>query len=171
MRRLLRFLLALAAVILVHAAGTYLDARFPAYVDLFLVLTVAWASESTTLTGLVVGLVSGLAADALSGGPFGLNGFADTLVGYGTAVAVANLAKLNAPGAGALYAVAAAVQQAILVLLVALLLPQPTLPTPWAVVVKIVSTGLLGVVVFLGRRRFASSVAQWRRSREDRLRF
>lgn len=169
--RLLKFLLALAAVVLLHAAGAELDARFPAYVDLFLVLAVAWASESTTLTGLVVGLACGLAADALSGGPFGLNGFADTLVGYGAALAVANLAKLNTAGAAALYAVASAVQQAVLVLLVALLLPQPTLPSLEAVLLKIGSTGLLGMVVFSGRRRFASSVAQWRKSREDRLRF
>lgn len=169
--RLLKFLAALGAVVLMHALGTRASAEFPAHVDLFLVLVVAWASEATTLGGLGAGLVVGLAADALSGGPFGLNGFADTLVGYGTAFAVANLAKLNTLGAGALYAVAAAVQQLALVLLVVLLLPQPSVPTLEGVLWKIASSGLLGIVVFRGRRRFSSSLRQWRKSREDRLRF
>lgn len=171
MRRLLEFLAALGAVVLLHAFGTRASAEFPAHVDLFLVLVVAWAAESTTLGGLAAGLVVGFAADALSGGPFGLNGFADTLVGYGTALAVANLAKLNTLGAAALYAVAAAVQQLMLVMLVVLLVPQPSVPTLEGVLWKIASAGLLGILVFRGRRRFSSSVKQWRRSREDRLRF
>ncbi len=169
--RLLRFLLMLGLVALLHSVGARFADWFPARIDLFLVFVVAWAVESSTLTGLAVGLTAGLAADALSGGPFGLNGFADTLVGYGVALAVANLAKLNTGGAAALYAVAAAVQQAMLVLLMVLLLPDPNLPSLEGVLWTIGSTGLLGAVVFQTRRRFAGSLKQWRKSREDRLRF
>lgn len=169
--RFLRFLLLLGLVVLLHGLGTRFADWFPARIDLFLVFVVAWAAESSPLTGLVVGLTAGLAADAVSGGPFGLNGFADTLVGYGVALAVANLAKLNTVGAAALYAVAAVVQQAVLVLLVVLLLPDPNLPSLEAVLWKTVSTAFSGAVVFRGRRKLAGSLKRWRQSREDRLRF
>lgn len=167
----LRFVLALLGVIFIHSFGVRVNADFAVYVDLFLVLTIAWAFESTTLVGLVVGLVAGLTADAFTGGLYGLNGFADTLIGYLVALSVANLAKMSTSGAMLLYSVAAVVQQVVLVALAMLLIPNAAPPPLLAIVWKVVITGMAGLVVFRGRRRLLRTVGQWRQARESRLRF
>lgn len=167
----LKFAATLLAAVFVHSMGVRLAGEFAVYVDVFLILTVAWAFESTTLVGLAVGLVAGLTADAFAGGPFGLNGFANTLVGYLTAFAVANLAKMNTSGAVLLYAVAAVVQQVVLVALVMLLVPAGAPPPLAAVLWKVVITAAAGLVVFRGRKRLIRVVGQWRQTRESHLRF
>ena len=167
----LRFALTLLAVVFLHSLAVRVVPEFAVYVDLFLIFTVAWASESPSLVGLGVGLAAGLTADAFAGGPFGLNGFANTLIGYGTSFAVANLAKLNSSGAALLYAVAASVQQLLLIALVMLLIPNGLPPTLLSVVVKIAVTALAGIFVFRGRRKFVRAVGQWRQTRDSRLRF
>ncbi len=55
----LRFLASLVAVVLVHSLGVRLWGEFAVFIDLFLVLTIAWAFEATTLTGLAAGLAAG----------------------------------------------------------------------------------------------------------------
>ena len=167
----LRFGAALVVVVGIHALGVRLFSDFAVYVDVFLLLTVAWAFESTTLVGLSVGLAAGLAADAFAGGPYGINGFADTLIGYCTALVVANLAKMNSSGAVLLYAVAAAVQQILLVALVMLMVPNGVPPPVLAVVVKIAVTGLAGLFIFRGRLKLIRTFGQWKQAREARLRF
>ena len=167
----LRFAVSLLFVLGVHALGQRVVPGFAVYVDLFLVLTVAWAFETGTLGGLAVGLAAGLAADALSGGLYGLNGFADTLIGYLTAFSVANLAKMNTSGASLLYAVAAVVQQAVLIVLVVLLIPNGAPPPLLAVAGKTIATALLGAAVFRGRKRFARAWGRWRHTRDSKLRF
>ncbi len=167
----LRFFAALLVVVSVHALGVRVYADFAVYVDVFLLLTIAWAFESTTLVGLAVGLATGLAADAFAGGPYGLNGFANTFIGYCTAFTVANLAKMNASGAVVLYALAAAVQQILLVALVMLMIPNAVPPPVLAVVVKVAITGLAGVFIFRGRLKLIHTLGQWRQARESRLRF
>lgn len=169
--RVLRFVVALLAVVALHALGVRLFAGFAVYVDLFLVLTVAWAFGTSPLTGLLAGLFAGLAADAFSGGLYGLHGFANTLVGYMTAVAVLNLAKLNTSGAAIVYALASAGQQLAVVVLAFLMLPNPEPPEPVAVLWKVGISAVLGVAVFLSQRHLARLSGKWRRSRESKLRF
>lgn len=171
MKRVLRFVAALLAVIALHALGVRLFDDFAVYVDLFLVLTAAWAFGGNPLTGLTVGLVAGLAADAFSGGLYGLHGFANTLVGYMTAVAVLNLAKLNTSGAASVFALAAVAQQLIVVLLALLMLPNPEPPTPVAVLWKVAITAAMGAGIFLSERHLARLSGKVRRARESRLRF
>ncbi len=169
--RALRFVLALLAVVGLHALGVRLFAGFPVYFDLFLVLTVAWAFGASPLVGLSAGLASGLVADAFSGGLYGLNGFANTLVGYLTAVAVLNLAKLNSSGAAIVYALAAVMQQLVIVVLALLLLPAPEPPEVTAVLWKVGVTAGLGAAAFLSERHLARLSGKLRRARESRLRF
>lgn len=169
--RALRYLVALVAVVALHALGARLFSGFPIYVDLFLVLTVAWAFQATPLVGLVAGLVAGLTADAFSGGLYGLNGFANTLVGFLTAVAVANLAKMSTSGAAVLYALAAVVQQFVLVVLVLLMLANPAPPALVPLIWKIAISAALGAVIFQSRRRLARLSVKWRQAREAKLRF
>jgi rod shape-determining protein MreD len=167
----LRFAIALLAVVGLHALGVYVYPDFSVYVDLFLVLVVAWSFESGTLMAMLAGLAAGLIADALVGGLYGLNGFADTFIGYATAFAVGNLARMNAVGALLLYAVAAVVQQIVLVALVILLIPNGMPPPVTAVVVKVLTTSLLGLIVFRGRSKIVRTLGQWKQTRESRLRF
>lgn len=167
----LRFALALIGVALLHALVVRVVPGLAPYIDLFLILTVAWAFDSTTLTGLAVGLAAGLTADAFAGGLYGLNGFANTLVGYLTAFSVANLAKMNTSGAALLYAVAAIIQQAVLTLLVVLLIPNGVPPALGAVVGTTVTTAVGGIIVFRGRARFARTLVRWKQARESKLRF
>ena len=167
----LRFFLALVVTAFLHSLGVRLWGDFAIYVDLFLVLTVAWAFESSTLVGLLVGLAAGLTADGFSGGLYGLNGFANTLVGYSTAFAIANLAKMSTSSAALLYALASVAQQSVILILVMLMVPNAAPPALLGMAVKVVVTGLLGVLVFRGRKKFFRAVGSWRRSKESQLRF
>ena len=167
----LKFLLALLAAVLVHSLGVRMYPDFAVHVDVFLLLTVAWSFESTTLVGMLVGLAAGLTADAFTSGPYGLNGFADTFIGYATAFAVGNLAKMSTSGAILLYSVAAAMQQILLVALVILLIPNGLPPPVSAVIVKVAITSLLGFFVFRGRLKLLRTLGEWKQARESRLRF
>ena len=167
----LRFVIALVLATFLHSLGVRVWGDFALYVDLFLLLTVAWAFESSTLTGLAVGLAAGLTADGFSGGLYGLNGIANTLVGYGTAFAVSNLAKMNTSSAALLYALAAVAQQSILLVLVLLMVPDPALPPLAAMIAKVAITAVLGAMIFKGRRKFFRMLGSWRRTKESQLRF
>ena len=167
----LRFVVALLVAVLAHSLGVRLWSDFAVYVDLFLILTVAWAFEATTLTGLAVGLLAGLTADTLAGGVYGLNGFANTLIGYLTAFSVAHLTKMGASGAVLLYALASVAQQVVLVALLVLLIPNGAPPSLTAMIGKIVITALAGLLIFRGRRKLFRVLGQWRQARESRLRF
>jgi rod shape-determining protein MreD len=162
---------ALFAVVALHALGVRVFGDFAVYVDLFLVLTVARSFETSPVVGVMVGMVAGLTADAFSGGLYGLNGFANTLIGYSTAVAVANLAKMNVSGAAILYALAAVVQQSVLLVLIVVMLPNPEPPSLWSLIWKVAISAALGAGVFLGQQNMARLRGKWRRSRDARLRF
>lgn len=168
--RALKFIGAILAAVLVHVAGVRIWPEFVHAVDVFLVLTVFIGMGGNVLAGLGCGLLAGLILDALTGGPYGLHGFADTLVGYGTAFASQRLVIQRWSGVLLLFALAAAAQQVILMGLVALLLPGPV---PWGlawVLIKTATTAVLGLALFTGRRRFQGRVETWRRNRSSKLR-
>jgi rod shape-determining protein MreD len=168
--RALRFIGALLAAVLVHVAGVHLWPDFTRAVDVFLVLTVFIAMGGNLLAGLGCGLLAGLVLDALSGGPYGLYGFADTLVGYWTAFASQRLVIQRWSGVLLLFALAAVAQQAILIGLGAFLLTGP-LPTEVAwPLIKTGTTAVLGLALFTGRRRLQGRIETWRRNRSSKLR-
>jgi rod shape-determining protein MreD len=167
----LRFLASLVVVVLVHTLGVRLWGGFAVYFDVFLILTIVWAFEATTLTGLAVGLAAGLAADAFSGGLYGLNGFANTLVGYMTAFSVANLSKMTTSGAAIVSGLAAAAQQLVLSLLVFVMVAQPTAPALIPMLWKILITAAAGALLFSARKRLVKLSSVRRRAREAKLRF
>src|SRR5690606_24872536 len=88
---LARLLAAIAAAALVAVAGARLSPLFPLVVDPFLLVAVVVARAGRPLPAMLAGTAAGWAADALSGGPFGLHGLADGLVAYGTARAAQQL--------------------------------------------------------------------------------
>ncbi|MEE8138260.1 MAG: hypothetical protein V3T81_05240 [Thermoanaerobaculia bacterium] len=167
--RSLKFGAALLAVVLVHVTAVRLLPTFPDYADLFLVLVVFNALDGDSLAGLLGGVSAGLVKDALSGGPFGLFGLIDTIIGYGTAYAAQRLVIQRATGVFLLFTLAAACQQ-VLLIGIALLLMLPEQAFSW-VLVKVVTSGFLGVALLLANSRLRRQVESWRRSRRARIRF
>jgi rod shape-determining protein MreD len=162
--RSIRFAAGLALAVLVYAAGVRIAPASVQAVDLFLVVAVLNALDGNAFAGLAGGLAAGLAQDALTGGLFGLYGFADTLIGYATARAAQRLVIERASGVLPVVAVATVVQQAVVVGLAWLLLPDPRFPDPRWLAVRALTCGLLGALIY-------ASGGWWRRRlAEQRLR-
>jgi len=169
--RSLRIALALLAVVVLHVLGTRISPVFPVGVDLFAVLVITVALEGSPLEAMLVGMFAGLTADALSGGPFGLNGFADTILGFGTASVVLRLGKIKAGWLLVIYALAAALQQGVLVLLALLLASRLVQPPLMEVVLKVVTTALIGYIFIHMRHRMYRMLGKMEEQRATRLRF
>lgn len=167
--RVLRFLAALAAALLVHLAGVRLWPDFAHAADLFLVVLVYEALDGHALAGLIAGVVVGAVEDTLSGGPFGLYGCADTLVGYATARLAQRVVIQRPPGIMLVFLAAAAVQQLVLAALVLLLFSEPATPSPLWVGVRAASSAVLGLLVVLAGRQGRTRLDAWRRSRTGKL--
>jgi rod shape-determining protein MreD len=138
--RVLKFVLGLAAAVVAHAVGVRLVPHWSQAVDLFTVVLTLNALAGNSLGGLAGGVAAGMAQDALTGGMFGLYGFADTIVGYVVARAAQRLVIERAIGVFPVAAAASLVQQAIVVGLTVLLLPERQLPDlGWVAVCSLVS--------------------------------
>ena len=164
-----RFILSLAAVVALHFVGAQLSSDLPRVLDLFLILVVVYAVGGDLLVGLSVGLVAGLTTDAVTGGLYGLHGFADTIVGYGTAFAAQRLVIRRPLGVFLMFALASAAQQAILVGLVVMLLAEPALPGLTWTLARVAATGVVGVSFVVIRRNALGRYQSWRRTRTSRL--
>ena len=111
--------------------------------------------DGNTLAGMLGGLVAGLVTDALTGGPFGIHGLADTIIGYGTAYAVQRLViqrvteSLSTVRTGRGDAAGAVDGVSLLVL------PSPEAPRIMWLMVRIVSSGILGSGPLSGRQAAA----------------
>jgi rod shape-determining protein MreD len=162
--RILRFVAALVAAIVLHRVGLWLYPSFPRVIDLFLVVTVLSAA------GLLAGLIAGLAADTLSGAPYGLFGFLDTLVGYTTARVCQRLV-IQRPSQVFLVTVAAVVlQQAVLALLALVLLDAANLPELVWIPIKAVSCSFVAFLAVISSSALVRERERRRRGRMERLR-
>lgn len=168
--RALSFVLALALAAGLHLAGLVLVPGFPLAVDLTLVVVVLFARDGRVTAATVGGSVAGLVADALAGGPFGLHGFADTLVGYTAARVAQQLVVQRSSGVVLVFTLASTLQQALLAALAVLLLPAAELPAaPW-MVAKAATTGVIGLVLAHGERLVVGRLAARRADRRSGLR-
>jgi rod shape-determining protein MreD len=165
-----RFTLGLAAAVLVHFVGARLFPEFPRLFDVFLVVVVLYGLSGDSLTSLLAGLAVGLIEDTLTGGLYGLYGFADTIVGYGTARLAQRLVIQRATGVFAVAGLASLAQQGIVVGLAWMLFPGPSFPRLLWVGGKAVTCGLLAMLVYAATERFRSAYEVRRRSRMSRLR-
>ena len=166
----LKFAAGLVAASLFHFWGASMWGGFFLVLDLFLVLALFNALDGDLTAGMLGGLAAGLVSDVLTGGLFGLHGFADTIVGYGAAFASQRIAIQRATGVLLFFLLAATLQQAITMSLNLLLTPAPSLPGFPSVLVKVLLTGLAGPVGFAARRRAVKLGEAWRRTRRARLR-
>ena len=165
-----RVLLGLLAVVLFHFLGMRLFPSVTEVVDLFLVAVVLNALGGSSLSGLGFGFVAGLLHDALTSGPFGLYGFADTLVGYVVARLAQRLVIQRATGVLAVVSVAAVLETVIMVGLALLFLPSSELPNPFRVALRAGACGLLGAILHLGAGRVRRWYELRRSGRMNRLR-
>jgi rod shape-determining protein MreD len=168
--RALEFFIGLVAAVILHMVLVRVTGGVSLAVDLFLLLALFNALDGNPTFGLLGGLVAGLTADTLTGGLYGLHGFADTLAGYGLAVATRRLVIQRATGIFLAFSLAAAVQQAILVGLRLVLLPETSLPSIFGLVTRVLGVGVLGFLGYAGRKRWILGVQRWRSSRTARLR-
>jgi rod shape-determining protein MreD len=172
--RAARLAAGLAAAVVAHLVGTRLLPSLPQRVDLLLVVVALSALDGQTLSAVIFGLLAGLVQDTLAGGNFGLFGFADTAVAYGMARLAQRLVIQRATGVFAVVSFASLLQQVILAALAFLLLPNPSLPEPLAMLQqaagKAAACGALGMLIWsmAGRMRLAFEAR--RRGRMGRLR-
>ena len=163
--RLLRFVLALLAVVALHLIGVNTFDRFSQYVDVFVVLIVLNALDASPAAGLLGGMAAGLCEDAVTGSAYGLHGIAGTLIGYGTALAARQVVVQNPLVVGLFFVLAAALQEGVVTGLLLLMTLEPPIPQPVWLVVKSVNCGALGLLLWLGRRRLGARLAQRARSK------
>lgn len=167
--KFLRFGLGLVAATMLHTVGPAWIPRFPTATDLFLVLAV-WNSLSSSVAWSVTGgSVAGLCRDALSGGLYGLHGFADTLVAFASTRIQQRLLIRQPLQIGLLFAGAAALQLSILAALHFVLLPGSELPAASSCAARIVSCGVLGMVLAMSATRFRGALERRREQRRKRL--
>ena len=172
--RAVKLFLVLSAALLAHLVCTRLMPSFPQRLDIFLVVVVLHALEGNSFSALLFGLLAGLVQDSLSGGPFGLYGFADTAVAYGAARLAQRLVIQRATGVFSVVSFASLLQLVILASLAFLLLPNPSLPDPLTLLeqaaAKAIACGILGMLLYTVSGRLRSTVDARRRGRMGRLR-
>jgi rod shape-determining protein MreD len=166
---LARFLAGLALAGLLHLAGTRVTPYFPLAIDLFLLTAILEARHGRPLGGMLAGLAAGLAADGLSGGPYGLFGFADTAVGFGVARAAQQLVVQRTTSLAAIFAAGAAAQQAILAALSLVFRPEGELPGFEWLLARVASTALLGLAWTRAVELLFARFASRRAGREKQL--
>lgn len=168
--RILKLLALLFVTVVVHFVGVQIHPSFSLYVDVFLVLLVLSALSGDSFGAVLLGLATGLVQDTLLSGPLGLFGFADTLVAYGTARLAQRLVIQKATSVLGVVSFASIVQQTLLTALAFLLLPEPTLPEPWVVLIRAAISGLLGMILYAATERFRTTLETRKRGRMGRLR-
>ena len=112
------------------------------------------------------GGTTGLAQDALSGGLYGLHGFADTLVAYTSSRLQQRLVIQQPSQVGLLFVLAAALQLAVLATLQFLLVSGSELPGLGTMIARMMSSGIAGVALFV----FAGKAREWDRRLRARRR-
>lgn len=169
--RALRFGIALVVAALLQFTGLQVVSWFSLAFDFFLVILVFNALDGDTLAGMLGGMVAGWTADALTGGPFGLFGLANTVVGYVVAATGQRLVIQRASSSLFVFSLAAAAQQAMVLGMSLVLMPSPEAPDLRWLLVKVVTTGVLGLGLYLGSTRLRSKMEIWRRARTSKVRF
>lgn len=164
-----RFFAGLLAVFVTHLLGVTFVPYFSSAIDLFLVLIVLEASRGDEVRGMLAGVVTGLAEDALSGALYGLHGFAGTVVGFAVARTSRRMASQD-PGVLGLVALGAQpVHELTVALLQSLLLPEGTRPDlPW-MAVRTLTTAVLAFAVLVVGERLGQRYGVWQKSRRRRV--
>lgn len=164
-RQVLWVLAGIALATLGHFLVWKLAPQFAPGVDLFLVATLLASIRGGQVEGMLVGLAAGTIADAVSGGPFGLHGFALTLSGYLVGLAADRVAEMTELAAGLLALIGAMVERLLLVGLLYLFVADlPALTWWWQpliVATTLVLVWLTRIAGYFGGRLFG-----WQKGRQ-----
>lgn len=166
----LRYPAGLVVALMVHLLGAQLSPLWLRLVDPFVVLVVLWAVGRSSLAGTLGGLGAGLVQDALTGGIYGLYGFADTIIGYAAARAGQRVVIRGKAGVLLVVATGSLLQQGIAVLLVLVFLPGAELPEPLWVVPRAALSGVAALVAVVLGQAVARRRERRRRRSRSRLR-
>ncbi len=164
--KLLRFFIGLICAVLLQTLGLRLFSHFALIFDPFLILVVYHSLDGSTAWSSIGGSTAGLAQDALSGGPYGLHGFANTLVAYAASRLRQRLVIQQPSQVGLLFVLSAALQMAILASLQFLLVSGAELPGLGSMAARLASSGIIGAMLFV----FAGKVRGWERGWRARRR-
>ena len=168
--QIVKLLAAIAFAALVHFVGARLSDDFVRVIDVFVILVALHALRGNSLSALLVGLLVGLLRDSLTSGPFGLFGFAGTIVGYVTARLAQRLVIQRPTGVLAVVSFASVLQEAIVVGLAFLLLPTAELASPLWIAIRAGANGVLGMAVYVVTGHWRRTAETRRRGRMSRLR-
>lgn len=166
----LRFLLGLAAAVAVHVLGMQIHPATPQYFDPFLVLVIYVSMRASTARSVLAGTLVGWVQDAMTGGLYGLHGFADTATAYLISAVRQRFVVQQPAQVAVLSAVGGIFQGSVLVGLQMALVTGAELPEPVPTVVKVVLTGLATLAVYVGSNRFFSWERRRREQRNRRVR-
>ena len=169
MRRFLFFLFALVVTSATHVGATRVLPIFPSILDLFLLVALLYNLGTSPAAGMVGGSLSGLLRDALGGGPYGLHGFANTIVLYAASQIQQRLVIQDPFQVGSLIVLAATLQIAVLTTLRSLLVPGAEIPPPGALVLRLLLFGILGTLAHVLIAKIQRSVESWLERRSKRL--
>ena len=164
--KLLRFMIGLVCATLLQVLGLQLFSRFSLAVDPFLILVVYHSLDNTPAWSSIGGSAAGLAQDALTGGLYGLHGFANTLVAYASSRLQQRLVIQQSSQVGLLFVLAAALQLAVLATLQFLLVSDSELPGLGTMMARMMSSGIAGAALFI----LAGKTREWDRRRRARRR-
>lgn len=170
MRRALLFLAALLAAGLCHGLASRLLPWFPMTFDIFIFIAVYNSLGQSPIASAAGGSAAGLVADALSGGYFGLFGFANTLAAWGAAQVQQRIVLQQPLSVGLLMSAATVVQMITLAALRSFLLMGSAGPSLQIMLLRVLTSGILGAAAFSSLRRLRRSEKQWRDRRSRRLR-
>jgi len=157
----LRAFAVLAGALMLQAGLGRLFGSSLQYVDVLLVPVVIYGVASSQRSAMVMGCVAGLLSDTwFHGGPFGLNAFKRTFLGWTIGVAAVRL-DLNQPVGRLVTGILVCLGDALLDFVMrGLLDAHPQFPGLVALAARAVSTGLLAMVVGgmleRGRRAYAA---------------
>ncbi len=166
---LLRFVLGLASALAIAAVGQRWIPRFNQVCDPILIFVIYHSLWSRPGRDIIGGSVAGLTHDALTGGMYGQLGFVNTVVAFFCAQLRQRLVIQRPDRLAICFALVALVQQAVLAVLRFLFLASAELVPVWSVVIKMGTTGILGVGVFVLGARFRQRALQWRDVRRRKL--
>lgn len=164
------FVAGLLAAVLIHLLGARIYPGLPLYLDAFALVILFNALVGGPLAGVLGGAVTGLVHDSLSGGVFGLFGFAGTLTGFTAAKVAQHLVVERSPALLLLFVSGTALYQATAILLALILLPDPEIPDVGRVVALVAVSGAAGVGAFRLLSYFRERWRVWRRRPPSRLR-
>jgi len=167
--RVLKFAGALIAALLAHLLLVALVPPAARVVDPFLLAVAYLAMTATPGAAALEGAVIGLMHDGLSGGLYGLEGFAATLVAFLMARTV-RLVDLHKSYYVALYfACAVLLQQLVLQGLLLLLTQQPEPLAPLELALRVLLAAPAGALLVAATEHIGESVRSWRARRRAEI--